>query len=403
MFERFRRTTHTVPVLAAAVVAIAIGAGEVARAESAHQLEHQLSDAKSRAESARAHEQALAADIAAQSEAIDGVEAELASLSDELETLEGRLSRSRAQLNALRLLQRQKARELVRARRMLGTAQRRLSERIVEIYTADQPDTLAVVLGAESLDELVDRLETQSRVVEYDADLVDQVTTLRARLVRERRRAARLKAEQALRTAAIAKDTNARRATYPSLVARRDSLTNLRSTRQRSLASVQVERQQWEAQADALAAESTRVASVAVAPSPAPAPASSSPTPASTSSGFVWPVSGSLVSPFGQRWGRLHAGIDIAAPAGTPVVASVAGTVAYAGSMSGYGLIVVIQHASGIATAYAHNSSVAVSVGQAVSQGQTIAAVGCTGHCFGDHVHFEVRVGGNPVDPMGYL
>jgi murein DD-endopeptidase MepM/ murein hydrolase activator NlpD len=77
--------------------------------------------------------------------------------------------------------------------------------------------------------------------------------------------------------------------------------------------------------------------------------------------------------------------------------------VTYVGSMSGYGLIVVVQHANGIATAYAHNSSISVSVGEQVSQGQTIAAVGCTGHCFGDHVHFEVRVGGSPVDPMAYL
>lgn len=402
MLDRFRSTTQAVFALCAVLAAIVAGAGGVARAESAHELDHQLSDAKSRAEAARAEEQALAAEIAAQSDAIDGVEAELASVGDELATLEARLSRSRARLNELRLLQRQKARELVRARRTLSTAHTRLSERLVQIYTSDQPDTVAVVLGAESLDELVDQVETQSRLVEYDADLVDQVTELRARVARERQRAARLKSEQARRTAAIARDTNARRAAYSNLVAHRDSLANLRSSRQRSLASVQVERSRWEAQADALAAESARVASIAATPPPAPATASSSPT-TSSSSGFVWPVGGSLVSPFGQRWGRLHSGIDIAAPAGTPIVASAAGTVAYAGSMSGYGLIVLIQHAGGVATAYAHNSSIAVSVGQTVTQGQTIAAVGCTGHCFGDHVHFEVRIGGSPVDPMGYL
>jgi murein DD-endopeptidase MepM/ murein hydrolase activator NlpD len=71
--------------------------------------------------------------------------------------------------------------------------------------------------------------------------------------------------------------------------------------------------------------------------------------------------------------------------------------------MSGYGLIVVVQHAGNVATAYAHDSRINVSVGQFVSQGQVIAAVGCTGSCYGDHVHFEVRIGGVPVDPMGYL
>jgi murein DD-endopeptidase MepM/ murein hydrolase activator NlpD len=99
----------------------------------------------------------------------------------------------------------------------------------------------------------------------------------------------------------------------------------------------------------------------------------------------------------------LHAGIDIAAPTGTAIAASASGQITYAGSMSGYGLVVVIQHANGISTAYAHNSSISVSLGQTVSQGQTIASVGCTGHCFGDHVHFEVRVNGSPVDPMSYL
>ena len=190
-----------------------------------------------------------------------------------------------------------------------------------------------------------------------------------------------------------------------SLIARRDSLTSLRSSREQSLSAVQVDRKAWEAQANALAAESARVAAVIVA-SPAEQPGADVPpsTPASSpSSGFIWPVRGTLVSPYGQRWGRLHSGIDIAAPAGTAIVASASGQVVYAGSMSGYGLIVVLQHPGGIATAYAHNSSVSVSVGQSVSQGQTIAAVGCTGHCFGDHVHFEVRLGGGPVDPMGYL
>ncbi len=143
---------------------------------------------------------------------------------------------------------------------------------------------------------------------------------------------------------------------------------------------------------------------IAAAPPPGSDDHLSTPSSAAPSSaGFVRPVGGTVVSPYGQRWGRLHAGIDIAAPAGTPIVASASGQVVYAGSMSGYGLLVVIQHAGGIATAYAHNSSVSVSVGQSVSQGQAIAAVGCTGHCFGDHVHFEVRVGGSPVDPMGYL
>ena len=114
-------------------------------------------------------------------------------------------------------------------------------------------------------------------------------------------------------------------------------------------------------------------------------------------------MSGPVVSPFGMRWGRLHAGIDIAVPSGTPVHASASGTVAIAGWVSGYGNYTCIDHGGGIATCYAHQASISVGVGQAVTQGQVIGISDCTGHCLGPHVHFEVRVNGTPVDPLGYL
>ena len=104
-----------------------------------------------------------------------------------------------------------------------------------------------------------------------------------------------------------------------------------------------------------------------------------------------------------MRWGRMHEGIDIAVPSGTPVHAAAAGTVIYAGWMTGYGNLVVLDHGNGLATAYAHNSSLLVSVGQHVSQGQTISLSGSTGHSTGPHVHFEVRVNGVAVDPLLYL
>jgi murein DD-endopeptidase MepM/ murein hydrolase activator NlpD len=109
-----------------------------------------------------------------------------------------------------------------------------------------------------------------------------------------------------------------------------------------------------------------------------------------------------VTSGFGSRWGRMHYGIDISAPYGTAVRAAASGRVIYAGGMSGYGNIVVIDHGGGLATAYAHLSSIWAGSGS-VSQGQSIGAVGCTGYCTGNHLHFEVRVNGSPVDPLGYL
>ena len=122
-----------------------------------------------------------------------------------------------------------------------------------------------------------------------------------------------------------------------------------------------------------------------------------------SAAGLIWPVLGPVTSPFGWRWGRMHEGIDIGAASGTQIRAAAAGTVIYAGWLGGYGNLDVIDHGGGVATAYGHQSSVAVGNGASVAQGQVIGYVGSTGHSTGPHLHFEVRVNGIPQDPLGYL
>lgn len=119
--------------------------------------------------------------------------------------------------------------------------------------------------------------------------------------------------------------------------------------------------------------------------------------------GFMWPLNGAITSYYGPRWGRMHTGIDIDGVSGQPIVASKAGRVILASYYSGYGNAVVIDHGGGVTTLYGHMSRFGVSNGQDVSQGQIIGYVGCTGSCTGDHLHFEVRVNGNPVNPLDYL
>lgn len=120
---------------------------------------------------------------------------------------------------------------------------------------------------------------------------------------------------------------------------------------------------------------------------------------------FEWPtVSGARISSnYGQRWGRMHYGIDIAVNIGTPVYAAAAGTVTYAGSMGTYGIIVIIDHGNGVETRYAHLSRTAVSVGQRVQRGQVVAYSGNTGNSTGPHLHFEIRYRGTAVDPLQYV
>jgi murein DD-endopeptidase MepM/ murein hydrolase activator NlpD len=119
--------------------------------------------------------------------------------------------------------------------------------------------------------------------------------------------------------------------------------------------------------------------------------------------GFMWPVHGRLTSRYGHRWGRMHTGIDVAAPGGTPIAAAKAGSVLYTGWMGGYGNLVVLDHGDDVVTLYAHQSRIAVNEGQPLAQGQTLGYVGSTGHSTGNHLHFEIRVDASPRDPLPYL
>ncbi|WP_051276001.1 M23 family metallopeptidase [Desulfovirgula thermocuniculi] len=118
---------------------------------------------------------------------------------------------------------------------------------------------------------------------------------------------------------------------------------------------------------------------------------------------LAWPAAGSVSSPFGWRWGRLHSGIDITAPYGSPVRAAESGWVVRAGWNGGYGLEVEISHGEGVVTRYAHLSRIEVSPGQPVERGQVIGRVGSTGSATGPHLHFEVWVGGQAVNPMRFF
>ena len=120
-------------------------------------------------------------------------------------------------------------------------------------------------------------------------------------------------------------------------------------------------------------------------------------------SGFLWPLQGVLTSGFGPRWGRMHTGIDIAAPAGTPIHAAKAGEVIYAGWLNGYGNTVVLDHGDGVATLYGHQSRLGSTEGQELNQGDVLGFVGSTGHSTGNHLHFEVRINTKPVNPRPYL
>lgn len=123
----------------------------------------------------------------------------------------------------------------------------------------------------------------------------------------------------------------------------------------------------------------------------------------SSEGGFIWPVEGTITSPFGDREGEMHWGIDIGAARGAPVVASARGIVSHAGAMEGFGRVVIVDHGGGVETLYAHLSDIPVAFGQPVVAGELIGSVGCSGECTGEHLHFEVHVNNEAIDPLTVL
>jgi murein DD-endopeptidase MepM/ murein hydrolase activator NlpD len=136
----------------------------------------------------------------------------------------------------------------------------------------------------------------------------------------------------------------------------------------------------------------------------APPPAKKGPVKVGRPEGTLgWPVRGVLYARFGRKGSEPHDGIDLAAPAGTPVKTAAAGKVLFAGDQKGYGLIAIVEHPDGLITLYAHNRDLRVKAGQNVREGQVIATVGDSGATSGPHLHFEVRKNGKPVDPLEHL
>ena len=311
------------------------------------------------------------------------------------------LDAKRAELARIQDELRQERIRLVKLRAKLAAAKDALAERLVEIYKADEPDVVTVILEADGFEDLLTRAEFIDRVGDQDGRIIDRVRTAKAESVEAEADLDRLEERQRRVTAEVDRRLQEVAAIKGQLVDRRDDFAAVRDKKQSVLADTRAHRHDLEGDLRALEKEQARVlARIQAAQNPGAPPAG----PIRQGSGtFIWPINGTFTSPFGYRWGRLHAGIDLAAPEGTPIRAADSGRVIIAGWTGGYGNYTCISHSSSLSTCYGHQSRYATSVGANVSKGQVIGYVGNTGHSFGAHLHFEVRVNGNPVDPMGYL
>jgi murein DD-endopeptidase MepM/ murein hydrolase activator NlpD len=361
-------------------------------------LEQRIDKKREQIAEARHKEGVLSTTIQQFSNRIEVLQGEIAATERRLERAQASLDRQQAELEEVRDRLEAARDRLERLRRELDTARRVLAARLVEIYKADSPDALTVVLESDGFGDLLERAEFLERISEQDRKITDYVRGLRDEARELAIQLAELEEQEQLAAERILAERDQIAAAESQLVSSRDQLAAARADKRGALAQVRDSRVALEGDLRALEAEQARVqAALAAAASPAAGPIQQG------SGGVVWPVNGPVVSPFGMRWGRLHAGVDIAAGSGTPIRAAAAGQVVLMGWVGGYGNYTCIQHGGGLSTCYAHQSSVATSNGASVGQGQVIGYVGCTGHCFGDHLHFETRTGGSPVDPMGYL
>ena len=353
-------------------------------------------------EAKKGHERVLSSTITRYSKRIGSLQGNITVLERKQVAIQTDLDAKRAELSRIQEQLRQEKIRLARLRARLAEARIALSKRLVELYKADKPDVITVVLESDGFADLLERTEFMKRVSDQDSRIIDRVRTARAEAKKTAKHLAVLEKRQTKIANAIAARRDAVSRVRVQLVDRRDAFARVRSAKSTALASTRDSRQHLEGDLALLEKENAKIQAQLAGAQNGSGPVAAGPIKPG-SGGLIWPVNGPVVSPFGMRWGRLHAGVDIAVPSGTPVHAAKSGKVLIAGWVSGYGNYTCIGHGGGLSTCYGHQASIGVSVGQSVSQGQVIGYSGCTGHCFGPHVHFETRINGVPVNPMGYL
>lgn len=263
-----------------------------------------------------------------------------------------------------------------------------LHQRLQDIYTEGNVSYLEVLLQSTSMSDFLTRFDLMKRIAEQDSMLVRELAAERDQIEQHKKDLVRKKEEVAI--------------LQQTMLAKREYLAARSDDRKAVMASLNTEREAYLRAVQDLEDSSRRLTQLIQQMQ------AGSQKPRQGTGRFIWPATGPITSNYGMRYhpilheSRMHTGIDIGASSGAPVKAADDGTVIYAGWMGGYGQVVVIDHGGGYSTLYAHLSSILVSKG-GVRQGQTIGRVGSTGWSTGPHLHFEVRVNGNPQNPLSYL
>ncbi len=351
----------------------------------ADDLEDQLADLQRQAEEQQAKTNEASAKVENVSERLRQIQEELRVATAEYKDVKGQLDSVEDKISDnTELLEKTEA--------DLKVKNKKLQQRVRDIYINGQISYVDVLFGAKDFADLMTRMDVLKRIIKHDYDLIMKVKEEKATVENTRAQLEKDKAEAEVLVA----DAQAKKA----------KVEDKESEQQVLLDQAIYDRDTSERMYEEIMAASQEVANMIRRSQMSSAGYSGAPAGAG---GMIWPISGPITSEFGWRThpifgtARFHSGLDIGGDYGMPIYAAASGTVIYAGWISGYGNAVIIDHGGGVTTLYGHNDSLNVSEGENVAQGQVIAMCGSTGNSTGPHCHFEVRENGEPVSPYGYL
>lgn len=351
----------------------------------ADDLEDQLADLQRQAEEQQAKTNEASAKVESVSERLRQIQEELRVATAEYKEVKGQLDSVEDKISDnTELLQKTEA--------DLKVKNKKLQQRVRDIYINGQISYVDVLFGAKDFADLMTRMDVLKRIIKHDYELIMKVKEEKATVENTRAQLEKDKAEAEV----LVTDAQAKKA----------KVEDKESEQQVLLDQAIYDRDTSERMYEEIMAASQEVANMIRRSQMSSAGYSGAPAGAG---GMIWPISGPITSEFGWRThpifgtARFHSGLDIGGDYGMPIYAAAGGTVIYAGWISGYGNAVIIDHGGGVTTLYGHNDSLNVSEGENVAQGQVIAMCGSTGNSTGPHCHFEVRENGEPVSPYGYL
>jgi peptidoglycan DL-endopeptidase CwlO len=374
-----------------------------------NQVQGQIATKERQIQSRKGSERVLTGDISGYTSRIARLQGRISTLQRQQTSVQGDLDAKRAQLGKVQDDLRDERARLTRLKARLVVSRGALADRLVELYKSDRPALITIVLSSKDFADLLEQGEFLRRISDADKRIVSSVKTAKQDATQTTRRLAALEVRQRQVAAAVLQRRNQIAGVKGELISVRSGYASSRAGKRRLLDRVRSQRHDLEGDVDTLKATQAkiqaRLAAVAAASSTGTLPAGPI---HQGSGGLIWPVTGPITSPFceSRAWEACHPGIDIGVASGTPIRAAAAGRVVLMQSEAqsgGYGNFTCVQHTSSMSTCYAHQSQFATSMGAEVSPGQVIGYSGCTGRCFGPHLHFEVRINGAVTNPLNHL